>query len=171
MEREIAQSDRLDEAIDRKIKRLMQVKTAKQIFPGMRKIAKTEPKLINARGDTDGQSSAIIEYTPEPAAEAQIIASEASDAIRAAFTPQNVIVPEESQVIEDGDVSISPNLTEKVHSNEDRVKVEIYTNPEPVYKNSPPGMTLECWQKFCANSDELRERAGLKGRGGLYNTI
>jgi hypothetical protein len=40
-------SDRIDEAIDRTIKRLMQVKTAKQIFPKMRN-AKTEPKLINS---------------------------------------------------------------------------------------------------------------------------
>jgi hypothetical protein len=36
-------SERIDETIDRTIKRLMQVKTAKQIFPKMR----AEPKLIN----------------------------------------------------------------------------------------------------------------------------
>lgn len=41
-------SNRIDEAIDRTIKRLMQVKTAKQIFPKMRN-AKAEPKLINAQ--------------------------------------------------------------------------------------------------------------------------
>jgi len=171
MEREMAQLERIDEAIDRTIKRLLQVKTAKQIFPGMRKIAKTEPKLINAPAEPDEQSSAIIQYTPEPATDAQIIASEASDAVKAAFAPQIVIAPEESRVIEEGDVSISSDITEKERLDEDRVKVEIYTNPEPGYKNSPPGMTLECWQKICADSDELRERAGLKGRGGLYNTI
>jgi hypothetical protein len=44
----LARSDRIDEAIDRTIKRLMQVKTAKQIFPEMRN-ARAEPKLINAQ--------------------------------------------------------------------------------------------------------------------------
>jgi hypothetical protein len=43
----MARSDRIDEAIDRTIKRLMQVKTAKQIFPKLRN-TKAEPKLINA---------------------------------------------------------------------------------------------------------------------------
>ena len=46
IEIDMARSDRLDEAIDRTIKRLMQVKTAKQIFPKMRN-TKAEPKLIN----------------------------------------------------------------------------------------------------------------------------
>ena len=43
----MARSDRMDEAIDRTIKRLMQVKTAKQIFPKMRRNADADPKLIN----------------------------------------------------------------------------------------------------------------------------
>lgn len=167
IEREITQLERIDEAIDRKIKRLMQVKTAKQIFPGMRKIAKTEPKLINAPGKTDEQSSAIIESTPEPAADAPTRAG----AIKAAFAPQDVIAPEENLVIGDGAVSTSPDAAEKEHSEEGRAKVEISTNPPPAYKYSPPGMTLECWQKIRAETDERRERAGLKGRGGLYNTI
>jgi hypothetical protein len=46
-EHEIARSERVDEAIDRTIKRLMQVKTAKQIFPKMRN-AIAGPRLINA---------------------------------------------------------------------------------------------------------------------------
>ncbi len=46
IESDLARSDRIDEAIDRTIKRLMQVKTAKQIFPNMRN-AKAEPKWIN----------------------------------------------------------------------------------------------------------------------------
>jgi hypothetical protein len=37
----------MDEAIDRTIKRLMQVKTAKQIFPQMRRNASVGSKLIN----------------------------------------------------------------------------------------------------------------------------
>ena len=43
----MARSDRIDEAIDRTIKRLMQVKTAKQIFPQMRRNAGADSKLIN----------------------------------------------------------------------------------------------------------------------------
>jgi len=46
IENDMARSDRIDEAIDRTIKRLMQVKTAKQIFPNMRN-AKAELKVIN----------------------------------------------------------------------------------------------------------------------------
>ena len=42
----MARSDRIDEAIDRTIKRLMQVKTAKQIFPKMRRNADADLKLI-----------------------------------------------------------------------------------------------------------------------------
>ena len=44
---DMARSNRLDEAIDRTIKRLMQVKTVKQIFP-----KKAEPKLINPPAST-----------------------------------------------------------------------------------------------------------------------
>jgi hypothetical protein len=47
LEHELARSDRVDESIDRTIKRLMQVKTAKQVFPNMRRTAKADPKLIN----------------------------------------------------------------------------------------------------------------------------
>jgi hypothetical protein len=47
IETNIARSDRIDEAIDRTIKRLMQVKTAKQIFPKMRRNADADPKLID----------------------------------------------------------------------------------------------------------------------------
>jgi hypothetical protein len=47
IEGNMARSVRIDEAIDRTIKRLVQVKTAKQIFPNMRRNAKGDPKLIN----------------------------------------------------------------------------------------------------------------------------
>ena len=43
----MGRSDRIDEAIDRTIKRLMQVKTAKQIFPQMRRNAGADTKLVN----------------------------------------------------------------------------------------------------------------------------
>jgi hypothetical protein len=67
MEIEISRSDRLDEAIDRKIKRIMQVKAAKQILANMRKNAKPEPKLINAPASTEGQPAVMSENEPKPA--------------------------------------------------------------------------------------------------------
>lgn len=51
IESDLARSDRIDQAIDRTIKRLMQVKTAKQLFPEMRN-PKAAPKLINAQVST-----------------------------------------------------------------------------------------------------------------------
>jgi hypothetical protein len=163
MESEISRSDRLDEAIDRKIKRLMQVKTAKQIFPNMRKNEKPEPKLVNAPARADDQSPAIIEYKPEPVADAQIIISEASEADNnGAFTPQNVVAIEETQVGEYSPVSIPPDLTEKGHSDVERVKVEVSAKPEP--------SILAELKKFSALSNELRERQRYP-RTGLASCI
>ena len=64
MEIEIARSGRLDEAIDRTIKRLMQVKAAKQVFPNMRKPAKPEPKLISAPENAAAQPALVFELKP-----------------------------------------------------------------------------------------------------------
>jgi len=61
MEIEIARSGRLDEAIDRTIKRLMQVKAAKQVFPNMRKQAKPEPRLISAPENAAAQRALVFE--------------------------------------------------------------------------------------------------------------
>jgi hypothetical protein len=164
METEISRSDRLDEAIDRKIKRLMQVKTAKQIFPNMRKNAKPEPKLINPPAGADDPSPAIIEYKGEAAADAQIIISEASDTANGAFRSQNVVAIEETLVGEYGPVSISPDVTEKEHSDAEHARVEVFAKP-------PPMMTPEEWQKYCALSHELREREGYSRGVGLINCI
>jgi hypothetical protein len=164
METEISRSDRLDEAIERKIKRLMQVKTAKQIFPNMRKNAKPEPKLINPPPGADDQSPAIIEYKGEPAADAQIIISEASDTDNGAFRPQNLVAIEETLVDEYDPVSISPDVTEKGHSDAERARVEVFAKP-------PPMVTPEEWQKYCALSRELREREGYSRGVGLINCI
>jgi hypothetical protein len=60
IETDMARSDRIDEAIDRTIKRLMQVKMAKQIFPKMRN-AKAEPKLINTPASTAGLQRSDLE--------------------------------------------------------------------------------------------------------------
>jgi hypothetical protein len=81
MEMEVLRSERMDEAIDRKIKRLMQVKTAKQIFPNMRK--KAELRLIDTR-----QLPAISELKPATQAESTVSARTANDNVtRQAVTP------------------------------------------------------------------------------------
>ena len=158
MDKEISRSDRLDEAIDRTIKRLMQVKLGKQIFPNMRKNAKPEPKLINPPIAADDQSSAIIEYKGGPAADAQIIISEGSDADNAR-TPQEVVAVEETLAEECSPASICPDATENEHLEKERARVAIFTKP-------PPMATPEEWEKFCALSHDRRERLGyLKGVG------
>jgi hypothetical protein len=164
METEISRLDRLDEAIDRKIKRLMQVKAAKQIFPSMRNNAKPEPKLINPPSAADGQSPAIIEYKAEPVADAQIITSEASDEDNGDLTHQSVVAIEETLVGAYGPVSISPDATEKGHSDAEHARVEVFAKP-------PPMVTPEEWQKYCALSHALREREGYSRGGGLINCI
>jgi hypothetical protein len=69
MEAELERSNRLDEAIDRTIKRLMQVKTAKQVFPTMRK---AEQQILIAatptpRVDDSGQNSSMPSTVEIPA--------------------------------------------------------------------------------------------------------
>jgi hypothetical protein len=69
IESDLARSDRIDETIDRTIKRLMQVKTAKQIFPNMRRNASAAPKLIQVPALTDEseQSSKLPDKVEIPA--------------------------------------------------------------------------------------------------------
>ena len=75
IENDMARSDRVYEAIDRTIKRLMQVKTAKQIFPKMRRKADADPKLINvpaltgpgARANENEQNVKLLDKVEIPA--------------------------------------------------------------------------------------------------------
>jgi len=162
IESEISRSDRLDEAIDRKIKRLMQVKTAKQIFPNMRKNAKPEPKLIDGPARADDRPPVIIEYKPEPAAQAHMLISEVPEAESVALTPQNVVAIDKTQVGEFGPVSIPAGTTEKEYSDVERAKVEVLAKPEP-------SLVTEL-KKFSALCSELRESHGYP-RSGLAGCI
>jgi hypothetical protein len=66
MEIEIARTGRLDEAMDRTIKRIMHLKAAKQVFPNMRKHAKSEPKLISAPESAAPQPALVFEKQLKP---------------------------------------------------------------------------------------------------------
>jgi hypothetical protein len=126
IEMEISRSDRLDEAIDRKIKRLMQVKTAKQIFPSMRKNARPEPKLINAPAGADGQPAGIGENGPRLA---EVVVSAKLDQERSAA--QDSVSIEGKRIDEGASVSVWPDAVEKEHSGPVPGKVDFFAKPPP----------------------------------------
>jgi hypothetical protein len=61
MEFDWKMSDRLDENIDRTIKRLLQVKTNKQLFPNLRKDARLSSKFVDVSPNNDNGSAPAIE--------------------------------------------------------------------------------------------------------------
>jgi hypothetical protein len=128
LESEIARSDRLDEAIDRKIKRLMQVKTAKQVFPGMRKNARPEPKLVNAPAGANAQPTGISEGQPKLA---EIVVCEKSNQERSTVATPNNVVIEGTRTDEDTFVSASPDVVKKEHPDKIPVKVDFSAKPRP----------------------------------------
>ena len=115
MEKEIARSDRLDEAIDRTIKRLMQVKAAKQIFPNMRKNVRQEPKLINAPATADRQLPALIENEPKCETQTEIVVPAKSDLKKGTFTAQTGVVIEGTGGDPGEPATVPPDPTEKEH--------------------------------------------------------
>lgn len=129
LELEISRSDRLDEAIDRKIKQLLHVKTAKQVFPNMRKNARPEPKLINPPASADRQPVVVSEGAPEPATQAEIAVS-AKSAEKEAFTAHDGVVIEGGQTDRDGPAPV-PDGTEKEHLDLEHVTVEFFAKPVP----------------------------------------
>jgi hypothetical protein len=132
MAAEILRSERLDEAIDRKIKRLMQVKTAKQVFPSMRKNVRPEPKLINPPASADRQPIVVSEGAPEPATQTEIAVSANSNAEKGAITDQSPVVTDGIRIDEGdavdagGSASVLPDVTEKEHLDIERVKVDFF---------------------------------------------
>jgi hypothetical protein len=127
MESEISRSIRIDEAIDRKIKRLLQVKTAKQIFLNMRKNAGPEPKLINLPASADGRPPAIGKNQQRSAA---TVASIPKDAKKGRSAAETGIVVEGSRIEEDGSASM-PLANKNGHSNELHSKVVVFAKPAP----------------------------------------
>jgi hypothetical protein len=135
IEMEISRSDRLDEAIDRKIKRLMQVKTAKQVFPSMRKNARPEPKLISPSAGANGQPAGISETL------AEVVVSAKSDQERPVVMTQNSVPIEGMRVDEAASVA-SSNGAEKEHLAPVPAKVD--------FSAKPPAATVEELNSFSA---------------------
>jgi hypothetical protein len=105
MEQEMLQLDRLDEAIARIIKRLMQVKASKQFVPNMRKNARPEPKLIAASAIANAQSAVLIENEPKPTTHTEIIVSAKSDAEKCVFAAETVVVIDGTRIDEPSSVT------------------------------------------------------------------
>jgi hypothetical protein len=131
IEIEISRSDRLDEAIDRKIKRLMQVKAAKQIFPNMRKNGRPEPKLINPPANADAPPALINGNEPKPVTHPEIIVSAKSDVEKRAVTAQKGMVIEGTGIDESSAASVPSAPIEKEHSGAMRAKVDFLRNQCP----------------------------------------
>jgi hypothetical protein len=162
MDIELSRSLRLDEAIDRKIKRLMQVKTAKQIFPSMTKTANSEPKLINPPRDADRQSARITEDEQYPATHAEIAIVPESDGGEDRFERKYDPDVKGTLIIE-GDSDLSrPNMMEKEHPDPEHAKVEILAKPLPG--------TLREMRDFSVLYDRLCERDGW-ARVGLARCL
>jgi hypothetical protein len=158
IEMEISRSDRLDEAIDRKIKRLMQVKTAKQVFPSMRKNARPEPKLINALAAADDEPPVISENKPKLA---EVEVSLKSDQEMSAIATKNNTLIEGTLIDEGATASASP-VVEKEHPGPVRAKVEFFAKPTATTVEE-----LNAFSAFCGrvtdsvNSNTSRNPASL----------
>ena len=153
MELEISRSDRLDEAIDRKIKRIMQVKTAKQIFPNMRKNTRPEPKLIKAPASADQQPVLTTQSEPKPAADTEFIVPAKSGVEGEVCIVQSGVV---TQGIRIGEVGSAPGAAEKERWGLVRAKVEVFAKPEPT--------TLEELQTFSAFCNRVRDSDASSNR-------
>jgi hypothetical protein len=158
MEMEILRSERIDEAIDRKIKRLMQVKTAKQIFPNMRK--KAEPSLIDARPlpaisqlkpvtqmkSTVSARATDGDATRQPITQAEPARRPTSEVDSSAAVPQVEIAQ--------GTVSTpEAPVAKKEHLKTMPVKVEFFAKPAP--------QKLEEIEEFSQWCIDLTERGAL----------
>jgi hypothetical protein len=162
MEIEISRSERLDEAIDRKIKRLMQVKTAKQIFPNMRKNARPEPKLVSPPPNAAEQPQVIVESSHQLEIPEEIMIAAELGADVADLQPNSVLI-EGTQLNGRSPVSDPPAPAEKEHSEEELVKVEVSAKPKP--------LGLSEWQEFIALVDKLRDQHGYSRGVGLAGCI
>jgi hypothetical protein len=142
MEKEISRSDRLDEAIDRTIKRLMQVKAAKQVFPNMRKNVRQEPKLINPPARADKRPLVVSENEPEPATQTEIAVSANSNAEKEAFADQSLVVIEGIRIDEGGPAAV-PNMRKNVRPEPKLISPRASADSKPVVvsENKPEPAT------------------------------
>ena len=151
---DVSQSVRSDEAIDRKIKRLLQVKTGKQLFPGMRKTANLEIKLVNPPIETSLEVGMISNSKSEIIRNSAPADPDKQAIKECRFTPQDDGAEEAPSDIR-GAASVSPNLSEKEHVA--RATIEEFTNPMQ--------MTPAKLLRFSALCDDLRQQLGYPKEG------
>jgi hypothetical protein len=109
----------------------MQVKAAKQVFPNMRKNARSEPKLTNPRARADSQPATVSENEPEPAMQTKIAVSANSNAEKEALPDQSPVVTEGIRIDEGGPAAVPPDIAEKEHSEPEHVKVDFFAKRLP----------------------------------------
>jgi hypothetical protein len=119
--------------------------------PNMRKSAGPEPKLINPPARADRLPALVSENEPEPATQTEIAVSANSNAEKEAFTDKSPDVIEEIRIDEGGPASVPPAVTEKEHSELERVKVEFFAKPLP---DTLDGL-IEDLEEFCAGCEEV----------------
>jgi hypothetical protein len=131
MDQELSRSLRLDEAIDRSIKRFFQVKIAKQMFSSNRKNPKPEPKLINPPREADQQSAGIADEGEPPATQAEIVVVQEL-ALEGSFQREHDRDFKETPVSEDVSDLTRPSTVEKVQPGDGRAKVAFSAKQGPV---------------------------------------
>jgi hypothetical protein len=158
MEAEILRSDRLDEAIDRKIQQLLKVKTAKHVFPNMRKNTKSEPKLINAPASADQQPVLIDQNEPKPAADTGSIVPAKSGTEKEVLTAQSGVVVQ-GTLIDEG--KSAPAEAEKLQFGIAHAKVDFFAKPAPT--------PVEELQRFSALCERVKSSMASSDRGSSPN--
>jgi hypothetical protein len=157
MAAEISRSDRLDEAIDRKIKQIMQVKASKQVFPSMRKNARSEPKLINPPARADRLPAVVSENKPEPATQTEIAVRANSNAEKEAFPDESPVVTEGVRIVEGGPAAVQ-NMRKNVRPEPKPISPRAHADSQhaAVSENEPePAMQTKI--AVSANSNAEKE--------------
>ena len=149
IEIELDRSDRLGDKIDRTIKRLVQIKLAKQISRSMRKNPEQEPKLIN----------------PPASVGAKHVVEDEKLLIQADISVSPAKVLNELECKQEwpttGEIErrdeIAPAESGKEHLDAEHVKVEVFTKPTLI--------SIAEMERFFANcnayrADEVRPEGG-----------
>ncbi len=121
IEKELDRSDRIDEKIDRTIKRLLQVKLAKQISRNTRTKPQSEPRLINPPASVDVR----------PVLEDGKLLMQADVSVSPAEAVDEPECPQEPPIIDETEQrgEIAPPAAKNEHSEPEHVKVEVFTKP------------------------------------------
>jgi hypothetical protein len=134
IEKELDRSDRFDEKIDRAIKRLLQVKLAKQLSRNTRTKPQSEPRLINPPASVDVR----------PVENGKLL-------VQAAIS----VSPDKTETHNE----IAPAQSGKEHFDEKHVKVEVFTKPRLF-----PVAEMERFLAFydaCRGNEDHREGGGF----------